>query len=141
MNIFFIKSSKEHIQDNYKTELLYNYNYIVDNAIYFMIKRDNDLVGFSGLRMIEKDKGLFFIFIFKKYRNMAIGIDFLTQLIDFYGTLDIPLIYIDTKWKSWVKVLERFKDRGIEKLDKSPFNFDDDKNKTWFLKRNIYVRR
>ena len=123
--------SKEDFKKNFS-------NYYFEDSpfpyrIFIIYKEYKYEAGLLILEEREKDFVEMSLTIFEKYQNKILFKSNLLNIINFPFQIGYKKAITWTKLKSWVKLLERFQEYGVRKIEK-PSSFDNDADKIWFQK-------
>lgn len=112
-------------------------NYYFDNSPFpfriFIIYKEKEAVGILILEERDADFVEMSLTIFEEYQNKILFKKNLLNIINFPFKIGYKKAITWTKLKSWSKLLERFKEYGVRKIEKPSF-FDEDCDKIWFQK-------
>ncbi len=86
----------------------YANSYFHKDAIYFLIKKNNSVMGVFGVKKISKKAGEMTLLIFKNFKHKVLTKRTCQQFLDFSKSLGFVAVFLATQYQSMVKLCKRF---------------------------------
>lgn len=105
-----------------------------EDTQYYSILKNGETSGIYGI--IDRGNSIAetFMTVFEGYKYLVINKNSLFYMMSQPFSLGFKDIWTWTRWQSWIKLLQRFENEGVNPQLMPP-SWDDDFTKIWFRKR------
>lgn len=105
-----------------------------EDTRYYSILKGGEKAGIYGIIDRENSISETFMTVFEGYKYKVINRDTIFYMMNQPFFLGFKNVWTWTRWQSWIKLLRKFENEGVE-LQLLPPSWDDDFTKIWFRKR------